>query len=52
MQQSLIDEAIEQLAELKVEDVADPATLLYYRAVVEHRTLARGRRIGVDLAVA
>jgi hypothetical protein len=41
VQQSLIDEATEQLAELKVEDVADPATLLFYQAVVYHHTLAR-----------
>ncbi len=41
VQESLYDEAGVQLAELKPADVADPAALLFYQAVVHHRTLAR-----------
>jgi len=41
VQEMLYDEAREQLAELKPEDVADPASLLFYQAVVEHRALNR-----------
>ncbi len=41
VQESLYDEAREQLAELKPEDVVDPAGLLFYQAVVEHRSLNR-----------
>ena len=41
VQESLYDEALEQLAELKPEDVVDPAALLFYQAVVEHRSLNR-----------
>lgn len=41
VQEMLYDEAAEQLAGVKTEDVADPAALLFYKAVVAHRTLAR-----------
>jgi hypothetical protein len=41
VQESLFDEAAVQLAELKPADVVDPAALLFYQAVVHHRTLAR-----------
>ena len=37
--EKLYDEAHEQLAELRVEDVVDPATLLFYQGVVHHRML-------------
>lgn len=40
-QESLIDEAHEQLADLKPEDVADPASLLFYQSVVHHRLLQK-----------
>ncbi len=39
--QSLVDEAAEQLKDLKPEDVVDPAALLFYQAVVYHESLAR-----------
>ena len=39
--QSLLDEAREQLADLKPEDVVDPATLLFYQAVVHQGLLER-----------
>lgn len=35
----LYDEANEQLSDLSVEDVVDPASLLFYQAVVHHRML-------------
>jgi hypothetical protein len=35
----LFDEALEQLAGLRPDDVADPATLLFYQSVVHHRLL-------------
>ena len=41
VQESLYDEAAVQFAELKPADVVDPAALLFYQAVVHHRTLAR-----------
>jgi hypothetical protein len=41
VQELLYDEAAEQLSGLKVEEVADPAALLFYQAVVSHRMLAR-----------
>jgi hypothetical protein len=41
VQEALYDEALEQLGPLKPEDVADPAGLLFYQAVVHHRTLNR-----------
>jgi hypothetical protein len=41
VQESLHDEAAEQLGALKPEDVVDPAALLFYQAVIHHRTLAR-----------
>ncbi|HEV3137938.1 MAG TPA: hypothetical protein VGZ26_08535 [Pirellulales bacterium] len=41
VQEALYDEALEQLGQLKPEEVADPATLLFYQVVVHHRTLAR-----------
>jgi len=37
----LFDEAAEQLAELKPDEVVDPASLLFYQAVVHHRLLNR-----------
>jgi hypothetical protein len=37
----LYDEAAEQLTTLKAEDVVDPASLLFYQAVVHQRTLQR-----------
>jgi hypothetical protein len=39
VQESLYDEALEQLAGMKPEDVADPATLLFCQAVASHRLL-------------
>ena len=39
VQESLYDEALEQLAGLKPEGVADPATLLFCQAVASHRLL-------------
>jgi hypothetical protein len=39
--QSLLDESREQLADLKPEDVVDPATLLFYQAVVHQGLLER-----------
>ncbi len=41
VQELLYDEAAEQLTTLKTGDVVDPAALLFYQAVVYHRTLAR-----------
>ncbi len=41
VQESLFDEAQEQLADLKSEDVIDPASLLFYQSVVSHRLLAK-----------
>lgn len=41
VQESLFDEAQEQLVDLKSEDVIDPASLLFYQSVVSHRLLAR-----------
>jgi hypothetical protein len=40
-QESLFDEALEQLDGLRPQDVVDPATLLFYQAVVHHRLLHR-----------
>lgn len=37
----LYDEAAEQIAPIKLDEVADPATLLFQRAVIQHRMLAR-----------
>ncbi len=37
----LYDEAAEQLGQIKLEEVADPAALLFHRAVAHHRMLAR-----------
>jgi len=37
----MYDEAREQLADLRPEDVVDPASLLFYQAVVYHRLLER-----------
>jgi hypothetical protein len=39
VQQSLYDEALEQLDGLRPEEVADPASLLFYQGVVYHRLL-------------
>ncbi|REK09426.1 MAG: hypothetical protein DWQ37_18485 [Planctomycetota bacterium] len=41
VQNRLYDEAGEQLSGLKTDQVVDPAALLFYQAVVEHRTLKR-----------
>ncbi len=40
-QQRLFDEAAEQLDGIQAEEVVDPATLLFYQAVVHHRLLNR-----------
>ena len=40
-QESLFDEAGEQLAGLQTEEVVDPASLLFYQGVVHHRLLDR-----------
>lgn len=40
-QESLVDEAHEQLADLRPEDVVDPASLLFYQSVVYHRLLQK-----------
>jgi hypothetical protein len=40
-QEALYDEAAEQLAELEPAAVVDPASLLFYQAVVQHRLLDR-----------
>jgi hypothetical protein len=39
-QRNLFDEAILQLGDLKVEDVVDPASLLFYQAVSHHRLVS------------
>ncbi|MBI3839885.1 MAG: hypothetical protein HY288_18330 [Planctomycetia bacterium] len=41
VQEALYDEALEQLGQLKPEEVVDPAGLLFYQSVVHHRTLNR-----------
>jgi hypothetical protein len=41
IQESLYDEALEQIDGLKPEDVVDPAALLFSQAVVRHRMLNR-----------
>lgn len=41
VQESLYDEGLEQLGELKTADVVDPAALLFYQSVIHHRTLNR-----------
>lgn len=41
VQESLLDEAQAQLADLTPEDVVDPASLLFYQSVVSHRLLAK-----------
>lgn len=41
VQHQLHDEALEQLEGLKTESVVDPATLLFYQAIVHQRTLNR-----------
>lgn len=40
--QRLYDEALTQLGDLAVEQVVDPATLLFYQGVVYHRLLDKG----------
>jgi len=40
-QQRLFDEAAEQLDGIEADEVVDPATLLFYQAVVHHRLLNR-----------
>lgn len=40
-QQRLFDEAAEQLDGIQAEDVVDPASLLFYQAIVHHRLLNR-----------
>jgi hypothetical protein len=39
--QSMYDEAAEQLAGLEPEDVADPDSLLFFQAIVQHRLLKK-----------
>ena len=46
VQQSLFDEALEQLAGLHPGDVVAPAELLFYQGVVYHRTLNRDEGLG------
>ncbi len=41
VQESLYDEALEQIGSLKPEEVVDPAALLFYQSIVYHRTLNR-----------
>ena len=41
VQQSMFDEAREQLAGLQPDDVVDPASLLFHQAVVHHRLLEK-----------
>ncbi len=41
VQEKLIDEALDQLEPLQPDQVADPASLLFYQAVVYHRTLKK-----------
>lgn len=41
VQESLFDEAQDQLADLQPDDVVDPASLLFYQSVVAHRLLAK-----------
>ncbi len=43
--EAMYDEALEQLGDLAPEEVADPATLLFYQAVVHHRLLEKDRSI-------
>ncbi len=52
VQQAMFDEALEQLAGLKPEDVVDPASLLFYQAVVYHRLLNREPGLEAIRAVA
>ena len=40
-QQAYYDEALQQIGELKHDDVVDPATLLFYQSVIHHRLLHR-----------
>jgi hypothetical protein len=40
-QQRLFDEALEQLDGLQADEVVDPASLLFYQAIVYHRLLTR-----------
>lgn len=44
-QHSLYDEAAEQLGRLKPDDVVDPASLLFYQAVVFHQAPEKARAI-------
>jgi hypothetical protein len=39
VQQLLFDEAAEQIVDLKPDEVVDPASLLFYQAVIHHRLL-------------
>jgi hypothetical protein len=45
VQESLYDEALEQLRGLSPGDVVDPAALLFYEAVVQHRLLAKNEAL-------
>ena len=45
-QNALVDEAIEQLGELRPDEVVDPAALLFYQAVVHHELLHRDAGLG------
>ena len=41
VQHALYDEALDQVGDLKTENVVDPAALLFYQSVVHHRMLKR-----------
>jgi hypothetical protein len=41
VQEALYDEALEQIGQLEPADVVDPSALLFYQAVIHHRTLNR-----------
>jgi hypothetical protein len=47
----MFEEALEQLAGLSAGDVADPASLLFYRAVAEHRLLKPAECIATTAAL-
>jgi hypothetical protein len=49
VQGALYDEALAQLQSLRPEDVADPASLLFYQSVVYHRLLKKEAGLGVLL---
>ncbi|HEY1785924.1 MAG TPA: hypothetical protein VGG30_10260 [Pirellulales bacterium] len=49
VQANLYDEALQQLQSLRPEDVADPASLLFYQSVVYHRLLKKEAGLGTLL---